>query len=243
MVKRQNLRKTLILLTFFLFPVTFSYASPYLIIISAASGVVNASFVIFSLLFLFSMFFGRGWCGYICSAGGLQECLIMAQPKKTKGGKLYLIKYFIWIPWLITILFLFIKAGGIKRIDFFININNGISISGPTFLIIIYYTVVSIFTVLSLFAGKRAGCHYLCWMAPFMVIGIKTAKILKIPTLHLKTNKTQCIGCNKCSEKCPMSLDVKDMVKNEKMINSECILCGECIDICSKKAITYSFKK
>ena len=40
-----------------------------------------------------------------------------------------------------------------------------------------------------------------------------------------------------------MSLDVKSMVEKEKMANSECILCGECIDVCPKKAITYSFKK
>ena len=243
MVKRQNLRKAFIVLTFLLFPVIFSYASPYLIIVGASSGIINASFIIFLILFVFSLFFGRAWCGYVCPAGGLQECLMLAQPKKTKGGKLYLIKYFIWVPWLCTIAFFFIKAGGIKKIDFFFFIHNGISISGPIQLFIIYYTVVFVFTVLSLIAGKRASCHYLCWMAPFMIMGTKFAGLLKLPTLHLKTDKTKCISCKKCSERCPMSLDVKNMVESEKMTNSECILCGECVDICPKKAIIYSYNR
>ena len=89
-------------------------------------------------------------------------------------------------------------------------------------------------------AGKRAFCHYICWMAPLMVIGTKVADFLKIPKLQLKLIQDSCINCKKCSEKCPMSLDVNDMVKNEKMKNAECILCGECIDACPKKVIKYS---
>jgi len=44
-------------------------------------------------------------------------------------------------------------------------------------------------------------------------------------------------------KKCPMSLDVKQMVECGDMKNTECVLCGECIDYCPKKAIVYSFKK
>ena len=39
----------------------------------------------------------------------------------------------------------------------------------------------------------------------------------------------------------PMSLDVNAMVQIEKMEHAECILCGTCVDGCSKKAIRYSF--
>ncbi len=40
-----------------------------------------------------------------------------------------------------------------------------------------------------------------------------------------------------------MSLDVKEMVQKENMKNAECILCGECVDTCPKKAIGYSMKR
>jgi ferredoxin len=80
-------------------------------------------------------------------------------------------------------------------------------------------------------------------MAPFMIIGTKLSNLLKLPRLRLKANKDRCIGCDQCSRKCPMSLDVKEMVEISKMENTECVLCGECIDICPKKSIAYVFEK
>jgi polyferredoxin len=76
-----------------------------------------------------------------------------------------------------------------------------------------------------------------------MVIGRRISIFLKIPRIRLKTERSNCIKCKRSSEKCPMSLDVMQMVEKEKMENSECILCGECIDNCTKKAIKYTFAK
>jgi len=162
--------------------------------------------------------------------------------KKVKGGKLNLIKYFIWIPWICSIIVFFVRAGGFLGFDFFFETTYGISIVEPT-AYVIYYGVILLVVILSLTAGKRAFCHYVCWIAPFMVIGTKVSDWLRIPKLHLKTNKDNCSGCKACSVKCPMSLDVMEMVEREEMKNTECILCGECVDICSKKAIAYSFRK
>jgi len=39
-----------------------------------------------------------------------------------------------------------------------------------------------------------------------------------------------------------MSLNVTEKVQKENMYDSECILCGACIDNCPKKAITYRIK-
>jgi polyferredoxin len=44
-----------------------------------------------------------------------------------------------------------------------------------------------------------------------------------------------------CTTHCPMSLAVNDMVKASNMENTECILCGNCVDGCSKNAILYRF--
>ena len=38
-----------------------------------------------------------------------------------------------------------------------------------------------------------------------------------------------------------MSLDIHAMVQNGTMGNSECILCGNCIDTCPKQVICYTF--
>jgi len=241
-MKRQNIRKALMIISFLLFPVTIFYLSPYLIVLGATAGVIVGSMVIFTHQFMFSLFFGKLFCGYVCPGGGLQECLMLANNKRVKGGRRNYIKYCIWVPWIIAIIILFVRARGFSDVDFFFHITNGVSLNAP-FTYLIYYGMVLLITVLALTLGRRAFCHYVCWMAPFMVIGTKIANGLKMPILHIKADKTKCINCKKCSEKCPMSLDVNSMVEREKMINSECILCGECIDICHKKAIKYSFKK
>ena len=106
----------------------------------------------------------------------------------------------------------------------------------------IYFGVILLITALHLLVGRRAFCHCVCWMAPFMIIGTKVSDWLKLPRLRLKSNKDSCINCKQCSKKCPMSLDVEMMVETVNMKNSECILCGECIDICPKKTIVYTFK-
>ena len=242
MKRRQYIRKALIIISFLLFPVTIFYLSPYLIVIGAATGVIAGSMIVFILQFILSLFFGKLFCGYVCPGGGLQECLMLANNKKARGGRWNYIKYCLWLPWVISIVILFIRAGGFSEVDFLFHTTNGVSLNEP-FTYIIYYGIVLLFTVLALTFGRRAFCHYACWMAPFMVIGTKMANCLKVPILHIKADKTKCVSCKRCSEKCPMSLDVVSMVGNGKMANSECILCGECVDICHKNAIRYSFRK
>lgn len=240
MVKRQKIRKTIILMSFLLFPITLYYFSPYLIVMGASEGILSGSAIIFSLMFIFSLVFGRGFCGWLCPAGGLQECCSMVVDKKANGGVLNWIKFFIWVPWIASIITMFLLAGGIKRTDFFYQTQYGIStISIQAY--VVYYGVVALVTILALTLGRRSFCHYVCWMAPFMIIGTKIKNIFKYPSLHLDGEKDKCISCSICNKKCPMSLDVNSMVKKEKMHNLECILCGECVDSCPKKAIKITF--
>jgi polyferredoxin len=164
--------------------------------------------------------------------------MTIASKKPAKGGRLNWIKYIIWVPWLSSILILLFSAGGI-RIDFLYQTTYGISIAN-VYAYIIYYFVILIVVVLSFTAGKRAFCHYVCWMAPFMIIGTKVKNLLKIPSLHLKAEPEKCISCKQCTKVCAMSLDVNEMVKKGCMTNNECILCGECVDVCPNAAIKYS---
>ncbi|MHC1682955.1 MAG: 4Fe-4S binding protein [Clostridiaceae bacterium] len=118
-MKRQKVRKAIVIISFLLFPITIFYFLPYLIISGAIEGIITGSFVVFTAMFILSLFFGRGFCGWLCPAGGLQECMVLANDKNSKGGKLNWIKFIIWIPWLTTIILLLANSG-IKKIDFFI---------------------------------------------------------------------------------------------------------------------------
>jgi ferredoxin-type protein NapH len=239
-VKRQSIRRTILLISFLLFPITIYYFSPVLVIQGASQGVVVGSLILFGLMFLSSLFLGRGFCGWACPAGGLQECCTLAVDKKASGGKFNLIKYIIWVPWVLTIIIFAFLAGGFNSVDFFYQIKDGISVSDK-FGYIIYYFFVGLIALLALAGGKRAFCHYVCWMAPFMVIGSKINSILPIPSLRILPIKENCKRCKSCEGKCPMSLSVSTMVQQDSMENSECILCGQCVDTCTKGAVKFSF--
>lgn len=240
-MRRQKIRKVLIFISFLLFPITLNYFSPAVIIMGSSEGIISGSFIVFSLQFLSAFSLGRAFCGWVCPAAGLQEACFMIQTREAKGGRLDWIKYFIWIPWLGMIAFSTIRAGGYHTINPFLYTERGISVAEPSNYLV-YFTVVGLITVLALAAGRRAFCHYGCWMAPFMVIGTKIRNAFKWPALHLKVDKNKCINCKTCTKNCPMSLDVNGMVHKGSMVNSECILCGTCIDGCPVKVIRYSFK-
>jgi ferredoxin-type protein NapH len=238
--RRQRIRKALLIISFILLPVVLNYLSPYLIIDGASQGVINGSFVTFTLLFLSALFLGRLWCGWVCPTGGFQEICFAINDRPARGGKLTWIKYAIWIPWLGIIAAMAISAGGYHTIDVLYLTESGISVDRPAGYII-YYMVLGLLFTLAVVAGKRAGCRYICWMAPFMILGRKIRNLFKWPALRLTADTEQCINCKKCTAICPMSLDVNGMVQAGEMENSECILCASCIDVCPKDVIHYTF--
>ena len=117
MKTRQKIRNGIILSAFFLFPAVFYYFSPVLIINATLEGIINGSFIIFILLFISSLIFGRAFCGWVCSAAGCQEAIFLARDKKVKKGDF--VKWILWIPWISSIVILAVKAGGYQKIDFF----------------------------------------------------------------------------------------------------------------------------
>ena len=244
MSKRQQIRKGITLLMFFLFPITITWLSPALPLIYAIfGGVLTGAAMIFILQFISSLFLGRAFCGYLCIGSGIHECLKCIGDKEIKNPKIRFIKYIIWIPWLLAIIYFFIKTGGINQVDFFAGTLHNYMFLTASYRYIIYFGVILLITLLHISVGKRAFCYTVCWMSPFMVIGTKMSELLRLPRLRLKANQDTCINCNLCTKKCPMSLDVKSMVLNNNMKNSECILCGECVDVCPKGVLEYIFKK
>lgn len=236
---RQRIRKGIVLLTFLSFPITMNFLSPYVIVDSAAQGIVNGSLIMFGLMFLSALFLGRAWCGWVCPGAGMQEILEPVNIRPV-SNKVDWIKWVIWIPWATLIAWLAMRAGGYSRVDFLYLTETGVSVDAPV-KYIIYYGVVLIFVGLAAFVGRRAGCHTICWMAPFMMIGRWIRNRFDWASLRLVADSSACSDCKLCNKHCSMSLDVSAMALAGRMENSECILCGACVDHCAKKAIRYSF--
>jgi ferredoxin-type protein NapH len=173
---RQRIRKALVIFAFLTFPITMNFLSPYVIIDGAANGIVNGSLIMFGLMFVSSLFLGRAWCGWVCPGSGMQEIVEPINGHPVTGPKIDWIKWVVWIPWVSLIIGMAVSAGGYRAINFLYLTESGISVAGSAerpifFAYLIYYIVIALFIGLAIAFGRRAGCHTICWMAPFMMIG------------------------------------------------------------------------
>jgi ferredoxin-type protein NapH len=238
--KRQSIRKTILLVSFLLFPFTLYYFSPFLILQGASEGIISASAIVFAFMFISALIFGRAWCAWACPAGGLAEACMIAKDTKV-NLRFNWIKWLIWIPWFGGFILVLISAGGIREINPLLGMERGGLAVMEDYWFIIYYIVIGIIVILFFTTGNRGFCHYGCWMAPFMILGRKVRNLAKIPSLELVTSPDKCTDCKQCVRNCPMSLDVNSMVNKGSMENSDCILCGNCVDTCSRGVIHYNF--
>lgn len=237
---RQRRRRLVLLLSLLLFPVTLYYFSPVLILNAGLNGIINGSFIVFSLLFLLSIPFGRLFCSYLCPAGGLQECAFAINEKLPGQGWRNLIKFIIWGIWLAAVACCYFHTGTVTAVDFFFETENGIStVSAQSY--VIYYGIVCLILIPAILFGKRAFCHYFCWMAPFMIAGTKLRRLLQLPGIHIKACAADdCISCGKCNTVCPMGIHVmQEAAGNRTIANPECIQCGACIDHCPRNVLSY----
>jgi polyferredoxin len=236
---RQVLRKRISFLSFFLFPATFVYFSPYVIVDATAKGIICGSFFMFILLFLGSLFFGRAFCSWACPLGGAQEILSPLNKKIARRGRI--IKWCIWVPWMIAIILVAVRQGGYQEINPTFRTTYGFSL-GSIYTAIAFMAVLALLVTLTFFVGNRSFCRHTCWIAPFMILGRTIQTRLKTPSLKLVRTENPCIDCHRCTNNCLMGLDVEKMIKTNRMEDSECILCGNCADVCRKDCIKLTFK-
>lgn len=244
--KRQAWRRALLALSFIAFPVTMNYFSPYLIVDGGFRGVLTGSAIVFASMFIGAMIFGRLFCGWLCPAAGLQEPLERVNSRRV-ARRVDLVKWLIWVPWIALIVFAVVRAGGYHDVDPLYGTVGGISVAGAAdrpiiFAYVIYFGVVGLFFALAALLGRRGGCHAVCWMAPFMILGREVRNRLGAwPSLRLKADSAACNACGRCTVECPMSIDVAELALSGHMEHPQCVLCGSCVDACPQAALCYSF--
>lgn len=256
-MKRQRIRKLFLIISLLLFPITLYYFSPALIFDAGMKGIINGSCIVFAVLFILSIPFGRLFCAYLCPAGGLQECIFAVNDRLPKQGWRNKIKYAIWTVWVLAVAVCYVNAVtasydvlqeagqmGVPamKVDFFFETVNGISVSGIQSYVI-YYGILCLILIPAVWGGKRTFCHYFCWMAPFMVLGTKLRRSLHLPGVHIKAKaKEDCISCGKCNKVCPMGIDVARQIEKGQIKDQECIQCGACVDHCPRRVLSLRFR-
>lgn len=233
---KQKIRRALLLFSLLLFPMTFFFFSPVVIVGAASQGFINGSAMVFGFLLLTSILFSRLFCGWLCPAGALQSYASKVNNRHWNSTMRNMPKFVLWLIWFSAIVYLWYRQGSLK-IDF-----KYMWTLDASYLIIYSIVVLSIL-IFTLATGKRGMCHSLCWISPFMILGEKISDTLHLPRFKLIKTANSCIHCGKCDKYCPMSLPVSKFVSDNHLNASECIQCLECVDVCPKKVIHFGFKK
>ena len=237
----QTIRRPIVISTAILFHLLLIFHlffSPVIIVAASYKGIVNASFVAFVLVLLLSLFFGRAYCSWFCPGCGVQEIMSLFVTKKSKNAKALYIKYFIFAIWISAIITGYILHG-FQKID----LTYGMTDVSFTRKIILTLGAVVIIVPLTAVCGQFASCKYICWQAPFMIVGTKIRDYFQLVGLRLKADTGKCNSCKVCNIKCPMNIEVMENVKNSDMKTTECILCGNCIDSCKHEVIKFAITK
>ena len=198
----------------------------------SAGGVFTLT-VIFSLaVFIFTIFRGREFCGYICALGTIQEALFAVRKRS------YRIKH--RIPF-----FYDRKLAWLKYL--ILGISSVMAITGTAYIYIRFcpiYTLsliprilapgIAVLILCVIIPGifiERFWCRFLCPYAALLNIAQALGNLFRIRRKKIKRNLERCIDCGLCSLHCPMNINITD---NETVESIQCIHCRECVCNCPK---------
>ena len=77
-----------------------------------------------------------------------------------------------------------------------------------------------------------------CYYCP---LGTVLSGLARLGGQRIETQETHCIQCGRCTEVCPMAIDVKAAaIHGSPLHHSRCVGCGHCVDACPTKTLRYT---
>lgn len=240
-VQRQRLIRGIIQLIFFIsmpsaFVAGFSGVK-YIFSQIHTGNVIEINSFLLTLIGLgvFTILFGRFFCGYVCAFGSLGDFVYglsgLIQKKVLKRKKQYAlpqkavlilqkVKYFVLLG-IVILCYLGIQYSG-SPWDIFSMLTVG------KFNFTTVGTVLLIIILLGMGIQERFFCQFLCPMgAVFALLPI-------LPLSVLERNEENCNpNCSLCEMKCPVHLKLE----KDSLRLGECIRCGKCTQMCPKENI------
>lgn len=199
-------------------------------VIGFSGGEINwESTVWFLGLIPVTFLLGQVWCGWVCHLGALQEFVYKRNKLKFLQGEKAqkIMKAMRWF-FLSALIFqlLYTQTYIYDEIDPFriaFNLGYGAGLTGWILLALLLISSIFIY---------RPFCKAAC------PIGLVYGWIAKIPGASILGRKETCTGCASCARACDYDAIVR---KNGYSVldNKECIMCGECLDRCNTRDITF----
>lgn len=182
-----------------------------------------SSIILMTIVFILAIFLGPIFCGFICPFGTIQEWI--GKVGKRIWKKRYntfipqkIHRILIWFRYIVLIMVVYItaKSGYLVFSDIdpynalFTFWTEDVSIKALIALIVVLLAALFV---------ERPWCKYAC---PYgALLGLSN----KIRIFKIRRKNDTCINCNKCSNNCPMMIEV---AKKEIVTSLQCISCFEC---------------
>ncbi len=224
------------------------------------SGYAGYAFLI--SLGMFAVWFwvlNKGWCGFVCPLGTMQDWLTMLREKSkiryseyswANRGKIKSIKYILLILLLLLPVMIANSVFGLPKlpnglsmpfcdicpgrmmIPAFTGDFNQFYIDFSSKTDIVMTTIGMIMTGLFLvgsFVKKRFFCYF-CPMAALQYVFSKPA------LLKLYKDGSKCTKCGDCYRACDMDiLEIADDVTSKNLVTEDCTLCLKCVAACPEE--------
>lgn len=204
-------------------------------------------FYVGGILLLYAILFGRMICGWLCPFGLIQDLLYKIKSPKMKKSPvtriLSFLKYAIFVFFVLVVPITYAIRnvptpafckyicpagtieGGLVLLSNKLN-DSFFAMLGPLFT---WKFLLMVSIVVSTVFIYRVFCRFIC------PLGGLYGLFNKISIFGVKVDEEKCTHCNLCIAQC--KVDIKHVG------DQECISCGECIDVCPTKAISWKGPK
>ncbi len=208
-----------------------------------ASVAIKGAFGVETIFWIFilvgTLFSGRFLCGWLCVFAPMQETADnllrttgnwSSEKKSLHPGFIYFFTFLFWGSIIFNIVM------NIHFLTFSITDNGGDgNIKNIWGFITGIITLIPLLMLLAYLWGSRFFCRNVCPIGGLLRI------YSKFGFLKVKIDQEKCTGCSSCTGQCQMNVNIDRYVKegSASIKDGDCILCGDCIDSCPKKALKF----
>ena len=168
-------------------------------------------------------FKGRYICGKYCPRGGFADRLVsMISPKKPIS------------QFLMGMQFRLIIFAALMSFLTFRMINKPVPLDWASHIGKVFWFMCVVTTSIDVLLGLAIHQRTWCAFCPIGTVGHLAGK----GKFLFQIDKDKCKECMICEKACPMTLEIVKFKPVGKLINPDCIKCGECVGACPTRALS-----